>query len=127
MALVLDAHARRLALAALCACLFALAGTVRSAQEAASGQGQPRHALVVGVGRYAQSPLANPIHDAEAIAELLRRYGFVVTVTLEPSKQELEEAFDAFGRVLTERPGVGLFFFAGHGVQLDWRNFLLPV
>ena len=127
MALGLHARVQRLALAALCAWLFALAGTVWSAQDAASVQVRPRHALVVGVGRYAQSPLANPVHDAEAIAELLRRYGFAVTVKLEPTKQELEQAFDAFGRVLTERRGVGLFFFAGHGVQLDWRNFLLPV
>ena len=127
MTQVFHARAQRLAFAALCACLFALAGTARSAQDGSLEKAQQRHALVVGVGRYAQSPLANPVHDAEAVGELLRRYGFAVTIKLEPSKKELEEAFDAFGRELTERRGVGLFFFAGHGVQLDWRNFLLPV
>jgi len=121
------AHLQGLAIAAFSACLFVLASAVASAQDDASDKAQPRHALVVGVGRYAQSPLVNPVNDAEAIAEQLRGFGFAVILKLEPSKKELEEAFDAFGRVLTDRRGVGLFFFAGHGVQLDWRNFLLPV
>lgn len=116
----------RLPAIVMAAFLLALASPASLAEEVPDKR-EPRDALVVGVGRYEQSPLVNPVNDAQSIAEQLRRFGFVVTLKLEPSKKELEDAFDAFGRVLTERRGVGLFFFAGHGVQLDWRNFLLPV
>lgn len=99
-------------------------GIVRS-DEAPSGAG-PRTALVVGNSRYASAPLRNPVNDARAMAATLRRVGFDVELLLEASQKELKQAIDQFGQRL--QPGsVGLFYYSGHGMQVEGRNYLIPV
>ncbi len=87
----------------------------------------PRHALVIGNSQYLNGPLVNPKNDAQAIAEHLRQAGFSVTLKLDAGRRELQEAIHNYGAVLNRDKGVGVFYYAGHGVQLNWRNFLLPV
>ena len=87
----------------------------------------PRFALVIGNGRYNQVPLKNAPNDAKAIAEQLQRMGFDVTLKLDASRSEMIETIRAFGAKLTKQKGIGLFYFAGHGAQLAWRNYLIPV
>jgi len=87
----------------------------------------PRYALVIGNGSYADAPLANPANDARAIAGELKAAGFEVSVQLDASRDAMLKAIEAFSRMLAARNAVGLFYFAGHGTQLAWHNYLLPV
>ena len=97
------------------------------AQTAASLYTLPRYALVIGNSSYVQSPLTNPANDAKAIAGELKATGFEVSVQLDASREAMLKAIDAYAGTLAARNVVGLFYFAGHGTQLAWRNYLLPV
>ena len=85
-----------------------------------------RTALVIGNGSYNSGPLKNPANDASDMAALLKKLGFSVTLKKNVGLQEMEEAFEAFGNQL-KRGGVGLFYYAGHGVQVSGANYLLPI
>jgi uncharacterized caspase-like protein len=87
----------------------------------------PRQALVVGNSRYPVGALVNPANDARAVAERLREAGFAVTLKLDAGRRDLREAIRDFSEILGRNKGIGVFYFAGHGVQLNWRNFLVPV
>ena len=87
----------------------------------------PRFALVIGNSRYGEAPLKNPANDANAIAEQLRRLGFTVTLKLDATRTDMLDTIHAFSASLEKQKGVGLFSFAGHGAQLAWRNYLIPV
>lgn len=87
----------------------------------------PRIALVVGNSHYVAGPLVNPVKDAKAMAERLQAAGFKVTLKLDASRQGLTEAVRQFGNDIGGGRAVGVFYYAGHGVQLNWRNFLVPV
>jgi uncharacterized caspase-like protein len=87
----------------------------------------PRHALVIGNSRYAAMPLQNPANDAAAIAATLKETGFAVDLRLDAKKTVMEEAIRGFAERAGKQKAVGLFYFAGHGLQLSWRNFLVPV
>ncbi len=86
----------------------------------------PRRALVIGNSKYDFGPLKNPANDARAIGEELKRTGFDVVVGLDLPRKQMLEAILAYSASLTRDHAVGLFYFAGHGVQLAWRNYLLP-
>jgi len=107
----------------------AASGTEAAAVEAARAEvnSLPRIALVIGNSRYQGQPLRNPANDAQAIAAQLKGLRFTVTLQLEASRQEMIEAIRAYGGSLRNSKGVGLFYFAGHGAQLAWRNYLIPV
>jgi hypothetical protein len=94
--------------------------------DAASLLVAPRRALVIGNSSYGFGPLKNPANDAKAIGEELRRTGFQVVTGLDLPRKEMLEAIRAYGDWLTKEKAVGVFYFAGHGVQLAWRNYLLP-
>jgi len=87
----------------------------------------PKQALVIGNSRYKQSPLKNPVNDANGMAAALKSTGFDVTLGLELSGRDMAEAMRAYAASLIKARAVGLFYFAGHGVQLAWRNYLIPV
>jgi hypothetical protein len=88
----------------------------------------PKVALVIGNSAYRRvGVLKNPGNDASSMAEALRASGFEVTLKLDASAEEMRAAFQAHARTLATKKCVGLFYFAGHGVQLAWRNYLLPV
>ena len=85
-----------------------------------------RVALVIGNGRYQDSPLVNPPNDARDMAAALKKLGFDVTLILDGTYQQMEAAVSKFGRSLGQG-GLGLFYYAGHGVQVAGENYLVPV
>ena len=86
-----------------------------------------RVALVVGNAAYEHAPpLANPRNDAEDMAALLRRLGFQVTAGLDLTDAAMEGRVRAFSRQ-ARAAKVALFFYAGHGMQVDGVNYLVPV
>ena len=88
----------------------------------------PKVALVVGNGAYrAIGTLKNPANDATDVAAALRASGFETTLLLNASRREMLAAIEAHAQGVAARKAVGVFYFAGHGAQLDWRNYLLPV
>lgn len=87
----------------------------------------PRAALIFGNSAYPDMPLRNPANDANAIAGELKRLGFSVALQIDAKRTAMEESIRSFSAGLAKTRAVGLFYFAGHGLQLDWRNFLLPV
>jgi uncharacterized caspase-like protein len=87
----------------------------------------PKVALVVGNGKYREGPLRNPANDARAIGEALKQTGFEVTLKLDATRVEMATAIQAYTQALAAGKGVGLFYYAGHGVQLQWKNYMLPV
>lgn len=98
-----------------------------------SGGGNPaalliakRRALVMGNAGYAFSPLRNPVNDARAISEALRATGFEVTTAIDFTREQMQNAMREYTGALAREKAVGVFYFAGHGVQLAWRNYLLP-
>jgi PQQ-dependent catabolism-associated CXXCW motif protein len=111
-------------LAALMALLLS-GGAV--AQDRAAVASEPRVALVIGNSSYAVGPLKNPVNDAEDMAQMLRTLGFRVTLRQNVTQRQMIEAIGELGQQLKAGGGVGLFYFAGHGVQSRGRNFLIPV
>jgi len=97
---------------------FAFAQTPSTAEK--------RVALVIGNGAYASSPLRNPVNDARAMATTLRGLGFDVLAREDVTDKEMRRAILEFGDRL-KGGGVGLFFFAGHGMQVAGRNFMIPI
>lgn len=85
-----------------------------------------RHALVIGNGDYRQSPLKNPQNDARGIANCLQTLGFNTRVIVDADKRGIEMAIRRFGDQLRSG-GVGLFFYAGHGMQVGGVNYLIPI
>ena len=88
---------------------------------------EPRTALVIGNSRYAFSPLPNPANDATDVAAALRKAGFEVILNIDADRPAMTQAIRAFGEALKANRGMGLFFFAGHGVQISGENYLVPV
>ncbi len=88
---------------------------------------EQRYALVIGNGGYATAPLANPVNDARLMADTLQRVGFQVTELLDADTSQMRRAILEFGRVLGGPDSVGVFYYAGHGVQVDGQNFLIPL
>jgi uncharacterized caspase-like protein len=87
----------------------------------------PRRALVIGNSAYAFGALRNPVHDARAMANELRQQGFEVTAGIDLKRAEMAEMIAAYGASLARTQPVALFYFAGHGLQLAWRNYLVPI
>jgi uncharacterized caspase-like protein len=87
----------------------------------------PKVALVLGNSRYRNSPLANPANDARAMAQALNAVGFDVTLKVDGSKTDMAAVVQAYVRMVAAKKCVGLFYYAGHAIQLAWRNYMLPV
>jgi len=88
--------------------------------------GESRVALVIGNSAYKDGPLKNPVNDATDMAAQLRSLGFAVDLHTDASRTDMKAALRRFSQTLREG-GVGLFYYAGHGVQSRGRNFLIPV
>jgi hypothetical protein len=88
---------------------------------------EQRTALIIGNADYSFAPLKNPINDAEAMASALEGAGFKVIKEIDADQEKMVAAVREFGAELKQRGGVGLFYFSGHGTQIDGENYLLPV
>ena len=87
---------------------------------------EARVALVIGNAKYRDSPLLNPVNDARSLAAALRAAGFEVVELHEQGSAGMRRAIREFGEKLRGKDA-GLFYFAGHGVQVRGRNYLVPV
>lgn len=88
--------------------------------------GEARNALVIGNSAYTQGPLRNPVNDARAMAKALGDTGFHVILVENASQAAMQRAVREFGDRIS-KGGVGLFYYAGHGMQVKGRNYLIPV
>jgi Caspase domain len=87
-----------------------------------------RIALVIGNAAYAgNAALANPTNDAKAMAETLRGLGFTVVEIRDGGRAQMLEAIAKVQATLKGKQAVGMLYYAGHGLQLDWRNYMVPV
>ncbi|MBF0266575.1 MAG: caspase family protein [Gammaproteobacteria bacterium] len=87
---------------------------------------EKRVALVIGNASYKDAPLKNSVNDATDMAELLKQNDFSIILKLDASKREMEQAINTFGKKLKDG-GVGLFYYAGHGIQVAGSNYLIPI
>ncbi len=90
---------------------------------------EPRVALVIGNSAYRDTPLANPTNDARLIAKTLSDLGFELIVRVDVEQKAMKLAIRDFGDRLEAagKDAVGLFYYAGHGIQVRGRNFLVPL
>ena len=87
---------------------------------------EQRVALVIGNAGYKDQPLDNPLNDAADMAAFLREVGFRVILKRDADSRGMRQAVREFATELRQAD-VGLFYYAGHGVQLAGTNYLLPV
>ncbi len=90
-----------------------------------SPSSQKKLALIIGNGSYQNSVLANPENDAREMKNILQQYGFDVLQFENLSQTRMKMAMDEFGDRL-KNYDVGLFFYAGHGIQSKGYNYLVP-
>ena len=113
----------------ICFGVFAVAAAAMPAAMPAPGH-EPRVALVIGNSAY-ETPgwsLENPARDAQIMKAALEGLGFDVDIVLNADEDQMEQAFSDFGARLREAgpEATGFFFFAGHGVQSEGLNYLIP-
>jgi len=88
---------------------------------------EPRVALVIGNKDYtSMNSLKNPLNDARDMSKILREKGFDVIALENASQLEMEQAITKFSRKISSGKGVGLFYYAGHGVEVNGINYLIP-
>ena len=134
--MVLFATPIRWLLALACAAALCVANQPARAQAGAALGAAPsaeaaqrRVALVIGNNAYETSPLTNSVNDARAMAGVLRDAGFAVILLTDIDQRQFQLALREFGERLKAvgSGGAGLFYYAGHGMQIKGRNFLIPV
>lgn len=104
-------------------------GSERGIQVASPDRVSPtekRFALVIGNGSYQIGKLKNPPNDARAMTAALGNLNFEVAGFTNLTQVEMKQAISAFGQKLSQG-GVGLFYFAGHGICVNGENYLIPV
>ncbi len=108
--------------------LISSAGDTRDLGPAASTavHSERRVALVIGNGGYKSGALRNPPSDARAVARKLEELGFEVELKTDLDQNAMKKAIIDFGQKL-EAGGIGLFYYAGHGIQHGGRNYLIPL
>ena len=116
---------RFIALATVLAC-FSIARAADDPRGLKVVYGEGRTALVIGNSAYKDAPLANPVNDERAIVQALKESGFTVIVRENADQRAMLSALREFGDHL-RAGGTGLFYYAGHGMQIKGRNYLIPV
>ena len=117
---------RRLRLLSSFTVLLVLPSLSAETHQPAAGDSPRKIAFVVGNDSYSASPLKNGVNDARAMAAALESIGFHVTKHENVGRVSMERGVDAFASLI--QPGdLALFFYAGHGIEIDGENYLLPV
>lgn len=92
-----------------------------------AAKSERKKALLIGCRSYHHvNPLINPLNDVNGMADILLKLGFEITKAIDPTQKELKLIIDEFGDGL-KGSDVGLFYFAGHGVQVKGLNYLIPI
>lgn len=84
-----------------------------------------RTALVIGIANYPTAPLQNTIADAELVAKHLEAAGFKVNKAMNTPARELQAAVNAF-KTVSRDADIALIYYAGHGLQVDAENYIVP-
>jgi uncharacterized caspase-like protein len=87
----------------------------------------PRYALVIGNANYSFSPLKNPINDANDMASKLESLRYQVTLATDQNPQQMRTIIEQFYASITEPDAISVFYYAGHAIQADNVNYLIPV
>jgi uncharacterized caspase-like protein len=87
---------------------------------------EQKTALVIGNGGYKSGPLKNAVNDALDMAATLSEKGFTVILKQNASRADMRDAIREFASEIS-KGGVGLFYYSGHGLQVDGINYLVPV
>jgi uncharacterized caspase-like protein len=85
-----------------------------------------KQALIIGNSTYKTGPLKNPVNDAVAMESTLRKLGFDVRGARDLDLQHMESAIDEFTSSIAAG-SLAFFYFSGHGIQVNFANYLLPV
>ncbi|HUQ95937.1 MAG TPA: caspase family protein [Bryobacteraceae bacterium] len=112
--------------AALLVCVAACTYAQTPQRDLRYDPGTPKVALLVGNEAYPKWPLRNPVNDARVMDQALRETGFQTEVILNATLRDLERAIDRFVGKL-HAGDVALFYYAGHGIQINGENYLIPV
>ncbi len=89
---------------------------------------EKRIALLIGNGGYDFAPLSNPVNDVQDMGNALKSVGFDIIQRENLNAEGMKTAIRDFGELMKKnKDAAGFFFFAGHGVQVNGKNFLLPV
>ena len=87
-----------------------------------------RVALVIGNAAYMHIPaLGNSTNDARSMAGILRKLGFQVVEVVDGSKTQIDQAVENLQTLLKGKQAVAMLYYAGHGLQLDWHNYMVPI
>jgi hypothetical protein len=108
---------------------FEIPDKADKAEDAPRREPGQRLALLIGNSRYPGGRLKNPIGDASLLETVLEGIGFEVTLLKDATKAAMERAIVDFGARL-ERAGqdsVAFFYYAGHGIQHEGQNYLVPI
>jgi len=95
-----------------------------------SASAESRLALVIGQSAYKSVPvLPNPINDAKAVTQMLTDSGFEVSTASDLTQSQIRDALSEFAAKVASKGGdsIAVVFYAGHGMQIDGENFLIPV
>jgi tetratricopeptide (TPR) repeat protein len=95
-------------------------------QNSSNTQQQKRIALVIGNANYQVGKLDTPLNDATDMEAALKELRFEVILLKDSSKRQMDDALDQFSTRINQGY-VGLFYYAGHGVQVEGENYLIPV
>ena len=89
-------------------------------------EAQQKVAFVVGNNDYKEYPLKNAVNDANLMESTLKKLGFTVQKVLNASNEDLRKQMLAFNRNHANAD-IRFFYYAGHGIQLEGQNYLVPV
>lgn len=93
----------------------------------AIAQAERRVALILGNSSYTHStPLRNSVNDATALSEAFTRLGFNVVLGIDQTKSDMDDKIHLFSKLL-DGANMAVFFYAGHGMQLNLKNYLVPI
>jgi Caspase domain len=107
--------------------VFVVVALLSAAPSFAQPQSESRLALLIGNATYKTSPLKNPVNDVRLMEASLKEAGFTVIKAENATRRDMQRMVRDFGERLKQSGGVGLFYFAGHGVQVKGANYLVPV
>jgi hypothetical protein len=108
--------------------MAALPPTLSLSNSWAANPDPSRLAMVIGNSNYRDAPLDNPVNDARSVAGLFDQAGFTVSSHLNARRTDMMSAIERFAADVSKaETKLVVFYYAGHGVQLDWRNYLIPV
>jgi len=119
--MIFKRHIFEIKLCTLFICLMAFSASAQAPLDI-------RVALVIGNSTYKEVPgLVNPQNDAKAMSLMLKKLGFEVISVLDGTKKDIDTAIQNMKASLQGRQAVAMIYYAGHGLQHNWDNYLIPV